>query len=71
MKVTVLFLVFIVSFMFWFFVLSAVGILWLPYEAIITNAEWFLIYTLFFGWWLAGFPARSYYIMHEKYFDRL
>ena len=53
-----------------FFLLSLIGLLWNDsYYTIISTHAWFVTYTIFLGWWLAGLPTREYYMKHEEYFD--
>jgi hypothetical protein len=42
-----------------------------PYLDVIGSDGWLIGYTLFFGWWLAMFPAREYYLKNEEYFERI
>jgi hypothetical protein len=51
--------------------LSTVGMFFVPYLEVITSDGWFIGYTMFFGWWLAIFPAREYYIKNEEYFEKV
>lgn len=53
MKNLLLILCFIGTFMLFFFLISAVGCLWFPYVDIITDAQWFIAYTMLLGWWIA------------------
>lgn len=51
------FITWIVVFMFFFFVLSLIGLLWCDsYREIITDGHWFAIYAMFVGWWIATIP---------------
>ena len=70
MKVTTLFVIYFVGFMFFFFLLSAIGTLWFPYKQIISEPGWFAVYAVFIGSWLGIMPARAYYLRHEDYFDK-
>jgi hypothetical protein len=54
-----------------FLLLSLVGMLFTPYLEIISNYNWFTVYAMFLGWWLAYFPAREYYIHQQDYFDKV
>jgi hypothetical protein len=48
------FLTFIASFMGLFFILSLIGLLWVPtYQEIISNGEWFIGYFMLIGWWVS------------------
>lgn len=71
MKTIKLTLIFISTFMLFFFVLSGIGILWRSYYDVITDITWFIVYTMFFGWWLALFPTREYYLKHYHYFNKV
>jgi hypothetical protein len=42
-----------------------------PYTEVITSDGWLIGYTMFFGWWLAMFPAREYYLKNEEYFSEV
>jgi hypothetical protein len=42
-----------------------------PYMEVITSDGWLIGYTMFFGWWLAMFPAREYYLKNEQYFSKV
>lgn len=69
MKSILLILIYLSSFMLFFFVLSLPGMLWFPYKQVIADGNWFAGYTLFFGSWLALLPAREYYHRHKEYFN--
>ena len=71
MKSIILIGTYLVSFVLFFLLLSLIGVFFTPYSEIITNHNWFMVYAMFLGWWLAIFPAREYYISQEKYFDRV
>jgi hypothetical protein len=72
MKTINLFLIYIMSFMLFFFILSAIGMLWgNSYHTCISDGAWFIIYALFIGSWMSVFPAREYYLYNEEYFDRV
>ena len=71
MKSIILIGTYLVSFVLFFLLLSLIGVFFTPYNEIITNHNWFMVYAMFLGWWLAIFPAREYYIHHEKYFDKV
>jgi hypothetical protein len=67
-----LLVIYFVSYIFFFLLLSTVGMFsGTPYLEVITSDGWLIGYTMFFGWWLAIFPAREYYIKNEKYFERV
>lgn len=64
--------IYIASFILIFLMLSVVGILFTgSYVDVLQSKSWLAAYSLFFGWWLAAFPAREYYIKNEDYFDRV
>lgn len=71
MKWTILILIYIAAFMGMFFILSLIGMLWMPYSEVINNINWFMMYSLLIGWWIAAFPAFEYYCLNEDYFDNL
>lgn len=49
-------------FMGFFFMLSCVGLLWFDtYHEIISNEGWFMMYTIFIGWWVALVPVHELY----------
>jgi hypothetical protein len=69
MRSLLVILIYTGSFMGFFFLFSIIGLLWSEsYHSIITNHNWFGCYSLLFGWWLAMFPTREYYMHHELYF---
>jgi len=52
MNVIKIILTFLASFMGLFFLLSLVGLLWVPsYKEIISNLDWFGTYVMLIGWW--------------------
>jgi len=71
MKSIILIGTYLVSFVLFFLLLSLIGVFFTPYSEIITNHNWFMVYSMFLGWWLAIFPAREYYISQESYFDKV
>ena len=71
MKSIILFTIYFVSYIFFFLLLSTVGMFFVPYLDVIGSDGWLIGYTLFFGWWLAMFPAREYYLKNEEYFERI
>ena len=71
MKSIILIGTYLVSFVLFFLLLSLIGVFFNPYSEIITNHNWFMVYAMFLGWWLAIFPAREYYISQESYFDKV
>ena len=69
MKSIILILIYVATFIGFFLTLSLIGTLWSDYKSIISNIDWFIIYTMFIGWWISIFPTREYYKLHEDYFD--
>ena len=68
MKVTKAMLVYLTSFIVGYLLLSAVGCLFFKsdlthytYSECLGTTNWFVIYTLFLGWWTAGIVANDYY----------
>jgi hypothetical protein len=68
MKTTKSIAVFIVSYFILYFTLSAIGCMFYKspgdhysYAECIGSTPWFLMYTLFIGWWAAGIVASEYY----------
>ena len=71
MKTINLFLIYIGTFISLFFLLSLIGLLWEDsYLEVTGNTLWFMLYSLFIGWWTAGMAAREYYSKHEDYFEQ-
>lgn len=71
MKSIILVLIYITTFMFFFFVFSLVGLLWTDYISVITEGGWFGCYALFLGSWLSALPCQEYYENNKEYFDRI
>lgn len=70
MRSLILMLIFTATFMGMFFLMSLIGLLWCDsYHSIVSDHSWFMKYSIFFGWWLALFPTREYYMHHENYFS--
>lgn len=61
MKYFILFIIYIAVFAALFFILSLFGILWTDYKTVITNKDWFFVYSVLIGWWTAGTIAVDYY----------
>lgn len=68
MKTTKAIVIWFVTFMVAYLVLSSVGCLFLDeggchysYCVCAGNVQWFLIYSLFLGWWLSSIIAMDYY----------
>jgi hypothetical protein len=72
MKNTVSMMVYTITFMAMYFVLSLFGCLFFTgnehpdYDQVLGDTQWFIMYTLFLGWWVALIPARDCYISMEK-----
>lgn len=72
MKTITLFIIYFISYIFFFLLLSTVGMFsGTPYIEVIQSEGWLVTYSLFLGWWLSIFPAREYYLSNEDYFDRV
>lgn len=70
MKSLIAILIFLGTFMGMFFLMSLVGLLWNDsYYAVVSDHTWFMMYFLFFGWWIAMFPTREYYMKNYQYFQ--
>lgn len=69
MKVTVFLLACLATFMTFYFLLSGVGCLFIGkdkgYTDVISNVSWFMIYTLFFGWWITALCNIELYVRME------
>lgn len=68
MKTTKAIVVWFFTFMVVYFVLSALGCLFfsadgkaLHYSQCAGSASWFVMYSLFIGWWLSSIVAMDYY----------
>ena len=71
MKSIILIVIYLAAFVGLFLLMSLIGLLWNDsYRAIIGDGNWFFLYSVVFGWWLAIFPSREYYTHNEDYFDR-
>ena len=65
MKTLALITIYVLSFVCIFFILSFIGIIFQDYRSIITNEGWRVVYSMFFGWWLAFLPAREFYVQSK------
>lgn len=65
MKTLALIGIYVISFVTLFYILSFIGIIFQDYRSIITNDSWRVVYSVFFGWWLAILPARELYIQSK------
>ena len=70
MKSLILILIYFVTFVGLYLIFSTFALIWKPYMEIIQDGGWTMCYTIFFGWWLALFPAREYYVHNSDYFDK-
>lgn len=70
MKTIFLISIYIASFMLFYLMISLLPAVFLPYKEIISSRNWFMGYTMFFGWWLAAFPALEYRKRNEAYFNQ-
>jgi len=71
MKSLIVFIIYVSTWMLGFLTLSLVGLLWVDsYHQIISNPNWFMMYSLLIGWWLSILPAREYYSHNEQYFNK-
>jgi hypothetical protein len=72
MKSLTLFAIYIASFIIIFLMMSFIGFIAIgSYIDIIQDGTWLIMYTLLFGWWLALFPTREYYLKNKTEFDRI
>jgi len=49
-----------------FLLTSILGCLWAPYKDIITEPNWFIIYSMFFGIWFSGYICNEYWEEYIK-----
>jgi hypothetical protein len=62
MKALAIFGFFILVHFSFFFILSAIGLLWCDtYTEIIRAPQWFMMYTMFIGIWASLFATREVY----------
>lgn len=69
MKTIILILFYLASFAGFFFALSLFGLLWFSYGEVVTNVSWFIIYTIFIGWWISFLPCTEYWKRNQEYFQ--
>jgi hypothetical protein len=70
MKSLIILFIYTATFMGVFFLFSLIGLLWNDsYYDIVSDGTWFMMYSMFFGWWIAMFPTREYYMHHQEYFN--
>jgi hypothetical protein len=73
MKTTKSILVFAVTFVLGYLLLSVLGCMFFDtdgnhnhYSDILGNRNWFTIYSIFIGWWVATIASTEYYELLEK-----
>jgi hypothetical protein len=71
MKSLIAILIYLGTFMSMFFLFSLIGTLWFNYTDVISNNGWFMVYSMFFGWWMSIFPTREYYVKNQDYFSEV
>jgi hypothetical protein len=73
MKSIILLGIYLLSFVSIYMMLSLVGLVFSTanYLDILRDDAWSFIFCTCFGWWLAIFPAREYYLVHQSYFERV
>ena len=71
MKFIIMILIYVISFVSLFLLLSTVGMIWFTYREAINSVDWLIAYTVFIGWWVSLFPCRDYYMANRKDFWRL
>ena len=73
MKSIALLGIYLMSFVCIYMMLSLVGLVFsdTSYVDILHSNAWTMIYSLFFGPWMAFFPAREYYLTQQSHFDRV
>lgn len=69
MKTVTLVSIYVASFVTFFFILSAAGIIFTSYANVINNDGWKFIYSIFFGPFISILPAREFYVKFKKQFD--
>jgi hypothetical protein len=67
MKNSLTFVVFTITFFGMYFILSAFGLAFgQQYNECINSLDWFIMYSLFLGWWIAGIFAHDVYLDLER-----
>ena len=67
MKNTITMVVYIITFFAMYFIISMFGIaLGCDYKSVIENEGWFVVYSVFLGWWMAFLTAQDAYNIIEK-----
>ena len=77
MKTLKLTLIYSASFIIGYLILSVCGLVWAQsidldsYKSIVFDVEWFFVYKILIGWWLAILPTRMYYMKNYFYYKEL
>ena len=71
MKSLLIIVTYIGTFIFLYLLLSLIGMIWVPYHEVIADVDWFAIYGVFLGSWMAFFPAREVYCINREYFKEI
>jgi hypothetical protein len=73
MKLIILVAIYLISFITIYMMMSLVGLVFSDhsYVEILRMNNWTMLYSMLFGWWLAGMSAREYYMYNKEYFDRV
>ena len=73
MKNTMSMVVYLITFFAMYFILSMLGMVFgFTYKESLESEQWFVMYSLFLGWWIAMIPAHdTYTLMQEKEMERL
>lgn len=53
-----------------FYVLSLATVPFGSYLSTIQDKNWFMIYSIFFGWWLPIYPVMEYVHRNKDYFKK-
>ena len=72
MKNTVSMVVYLITFFAMFFILSMLGMVFgFTYKESLESEQWFIIYFMFLGWWMALIPAHdTYNLMQAKEIEK-
>lgn len=73
MKSIALLGIYLMSFVIIYMMMSLVPLAFseMSYVEILRSNNWTMMYSLLFGWWMAFFPAREYYLTQQSYLDRV
>lgn len=71
MKILIIFLIWLSTFIGAYLLMSTIGILFTEYCNVISAQDWFIFYTIFIGTWLPGLVAREYYLSQREYFRKI